>query len=365
MKKVALLLLIFLVTSSAFVLLSQNAPISRVENYIAVLDIRCGSGVEQNISVPLTNIIIDELVRTKKWTVIDRAHRDSILTEQGFQQTGCVDESCTVEAGRLLGVGKMIVGSLARLGQTYIFTLQLINVETAVVENSARETCKNCTEDDLIAVVVLATSKLLGETVTQPVEMGTAPSQHKCPSWPDQATRILSDDELAACSCRELDLLRNEIYARHGRKFVRKDLKEYFESKRWYKIDPQNPQGDKYLNNYEQKNINIIVEFEKRIGCRTSTKVSSECPSWPAQATIYLTESDLEPCDCAQLRILRNEIYARHGRIFKSADLQRYFGSQPWYRPDLYNPEGTSGWNAFERRNVTTIVNFEKQVGCK
>ena len=34
------------------------------------------------------------------------------------------------------------------------------------------------------------------------------------------------------------------------------------------------------------------------------------------------------------LRRLRNEVYARHGRTFKDADLREYFTSFPWYKPD-------------------------------
>jgi len=44
--------------------------------------------------------------------------------------------------------------------------------------------------------------------------------------------------------------------------------------------------------------------------------------------------SDLESKTPAELRLLRNEIYARHGRQFKSADLRKYFSKQPWYKPD-------------------------------
>jgi hypothetical protein len=33
------------------------------------------------------------------------------------------------------------------------------------------------------------------------------------------------------------------------------------------------------------------------------------------------------------LRILRNEIYAKHGRIFETKDLKDYFGKCDWYRP--------------------------------
>jgi hypothetical protein len=36
----------------------------------------------------------------------------------------------------------------------------------------------------------------------------------------------------------------------------------------------------------------------------------------------------------AQLRLLRNGSYARHGYPFRSADLQTYFSTRPDYRPD-------------------------------
>jgi|GEM_PF-5907076 len=35
-----------------------------------------------------------------------------------------------------------------------------------------------------------------------------------------------------------------------------------------------------------------------------------------------------------ELMIFRNEIFAQHGRIFKSKELQEYFSKQPWYRPN-------------------------------
>ena len=30
----------------------------------------------------------------------------------------------------------------------------------------------------------------------------------------------------------------------------------------------------------------------------------------------------------------RNEVYARHGRVFKDPALVEYFAAQPWYKPN-------------------------------
>ena len=49
---------------------------------------------------------------------------------------------------------------------------------------------------------------------------------------------------------------------------------------------------------------------------------------------------DFYQTSAAQLRRYRNEIYARHGRRFKSKDLSRHFNAQPWYTPNPGFSEG-------------------------
>jgi len=64
-------------------------------------------------------------------------------------------------------------------------------------------------------------------------------------------------------------------------------------------------------------------------------------PAPPASADFLLPQSGAQPLspadiaslDKAQLRLARNEIYARHGRIFKSPDLAAHFSRYAWYRP--------------------------------
>jgi len=48
---------------------------------------------------------------------------------------------------------------------------------------------------------------------------------------------------------------------------------------------------------------------------------------------VVLSETDLAGLSRDELRILRNCVYARHGRKFVSPELQRYFDRRPWYRP--------------------------------
>lgn len=85
------------------------------------------------------------------------------------------------------------------------------------------------------------------------------------------------------------------------------------------------------------------------------TPLSSGIIASSALSTRLLTESDLYGKTKQQLRIMRNEIYARHGRKFKSQDLQDYFSAQDWYTP-LYDEVKL---NEVEKKNVAFIQRHE------
>jgi ketosteroid isomerase-like protein len=46
-----------------------------------------------------------------------------------------------------------------------------------------------------------------------------------------------------------------------------------------------------------------------------------------------VSAADLSGLTPAQLRLLRNTVHARYGRVFRDEDLRLYFASRPWYRP--------------------------------
>ena len=64
--------------------------------------------------------------------------------------------------------------------------------------------------------------------------------------------------------------------------------------------------------------------------CVAQEKIADErAVSWLLQNYLMNTRY-LGRFSKAQLRLMRNEILARHGWKFQSKDLQDYFGSQPW-----------------------------------
>ena len=86
--------------------------------------------------------------------------------------------------------------------------------------------------------------------------------------FPESSSRYLTDEEINAYSSAQLELAKNEIYARHGRRFVTEYIADYFNSKSWYQgtIDPEtfDSQQDSIFNEYEIANINKIAQTEEQ-----------------------------------------------------------------------------------------------------
>lgn len=81
-------------------------------------------------------------------------------------------------------------------------------------------------------------------------------------------------------------------------------------------------------------------------------------------STVRYTLEDLSLLDSYGLKITRNEIYARHGRMFNDRELQEYFQRQQWYVPQTAsNDFDSSCLNEVERYNIELIKTYEEQVG--
>ena len=78
----------------------------------------------------------------------------------------------------------------------------------------------------------------------------------------------------------------------------------------------------------------IIVEQQvKETPIKPSPNYTEGVGVWPFTSTRKLTYSDVAGLTAWELKIMRNEIYARHGYIFKTAEMKDYFRRQPWYSP--------------------------------
>jgi YARHG domain len=155
---------------------------------------------------------------------------------------------------------------------------------------------------------------------------------------------VLTEEMLAGLSLHELRLMRNEFYARHGRTFSALWLQQHFFIQPWYKGTEEGQQPSE-LSPIEKQNVETIVLVEKRLREELSTKLVSR--------------KILEGLFIEDARKLRNEIYARHGKVFKDKPTQKYFESFDWYKPDPKFNEKLLG--QIERKNYAAILAYERK----
>lgn len=98
-----------------------------------------------------------------------------------------------------------------------------------------------------------------------------------------------------------------------------------------------------------------------------SSKVTKNADDSSIEKTDYdwlcqrrATEDDLAGKGKKELRIMRNYIFARHGMIFKSKSLKRYFKQFDWYSPT--RKDVASDMSQIEIDNVRFIKSYERKL---
>ena len=166
-------------------------------------------------------------------------------------------------------------------------------------------------------------------------------------------TRTLTARKLGVHSGAEWRVLRSEVEAIHGKRFSEPWLQQYFDERYWYR--PDDKYDSKKLSALEQKNLQTIAAAQKK-----SRKLALAPGDMELFENKLISARLLHGLSLNELRLLRNEVYARHGRQFQAVWLSQYFFSQPWYQPNEdFKDEQLSGP---DKQNVETIVAYEKKI---
>jgi hypothetical protein len=166
-------------------------------------------------------------------------------------------------------------------------------------------------------------------------------------------TRPLTARKLGTHSGAEWRVLRAEVEAIHGKRFEEPWLQQYFDERYWY--EPNNKYDPKTLSALEQKNLLAIEWAQKK-----ARKVALAPGDMELFEDKLIGTQMLHGLSLNELRLLRNEVYARHGRQFQAPWLSQYFYGQSWYQPnENFKDEELSGP---DKTNVETIVAYEKKI---
>lgn len=116
-----------------FVLLLSFGMYAEEKLRVVVVDLKADD-VSPTTARTITNMIRTELVNDGKFAVIERNQMEAILKEQGFSQTGCTDEACVIQMGRMLSANKMLMGEVSGVGNNMYITVRVVDVEKGVVD---------------------------------------------------------------------------------------------------------------------------------------------------------------------------------------------------------------------------------------
>ena len=152
--------------------------------------------------------------------------------------------------------------------------------ETKAAETEAAETKVPETEaaagsekgskfEDLSGVDLFALSpenQETKETETEEKETKAAEDTRSEYIFADADIRYLTQEEVDKLSLQAVCYAKNEIYARHGRKFLSTELQEYFNDKSWYQGTVEAEKfSPSVFNKYESDNIQILVKAEEKL----------------------------------------------------------------------------------------------------
>lgn len=136
MSKRCYLLLALLVVCTA-VIMGQD------KKSISIMPLNAMGGVAESELIGFGIVLESAFTETGKYRVIASSTRDVILKEQAFGMSGCSDQTCAVEVGRLLSADYLIIGSIAKSGEVYIVSINLVSVESGEIEKNALTTLQS------------------------------------------------------------------------------------------------------------------------------------------------------------------------------------------------------------------------------
>ncbi len=196
---------------------------------------------------------------------------------------------------------------------------------------------------------------------------------------PMSSTTYLSQSDIADMPLQVVCYAKNEIYARHGRLFVSSELQNYFNQQSWYRgsISPSAFSASVF-NDCEIANIELLKNREFAL-CASGYQLDQSGYSYQAiydyifgtegfsdsyvfygSDSRYLMQSEVNTMTLQEICYAKNEIYARHGRLFESQELRDYFGTKSWYYGWISPADfSDSVFNTYELANIKLLKDNE------
>ena len=105
------------------------------QNTIAVLDFK-SNGISISEASSISEKLRTELFNNSDYRVVERDKLEAILEEKGLKQSGIVSNENIVNVGSLIGVDRIVVGTINKIGKLYSLSARIVKVETGEILES-------------------------------------------------------------------------------------------------------------------------------------------------------------------------------------------------------------------------------------
>jgi TolB-like protein len=133
--------------SLCFILIVVSPLISQEKMRLAVLELEA-KGVSKVIASSVSDLLRTEMVDTGQFTVVERSQMDNILKEHELQLTGCTDNTCAVQLGKILSARKILIGEVNKMGAGLIITTRVVDVEKGTADFASSEKADDLNDID-------------------------------------------------------------------------------------------------------------------------------------------------------------------------------------------------------------------------
>ena len=135
-------------------------------------------------------------------------------------------------------------------------------------------------------------------------------------------------------------------------------MRYYDLTKKFFKYDPDlNLDLATYVNTNKKKNVKIKIDDTSEYNTTKYSMATGDYAKLNASAKL-LTTAQVANLKAADLLLLRNYIFARHGYAFKKPAIQAFFDQQDWYIPVSTNV--MDELTPVEKQNIALIKRYEK-----
>lgn len=137
---------------------------------LAVMDLD-GDGIQQAYLEVLSDRLRSELLFSEQFEIVQRARMHNILQEQGLRLQGCTTPFCAAKVGRMIGVDRIVIGSMNKAEDMYSSYIRMVDVESGKVVKTVSVDCGECEIKRVISETIPELAKRLIEIKSKKNEL--------------------------------------------------------------------------------------------------------------------------------------------------------------------------------------------------